>query len=101
MRIVAVQVRELVRLVVDQNEDHAAATKKDLAAAHAKYPKLTIASDPTFAKMKPAFSSDAVPLVMAIDVRTMEIAYSAVGAYERTMDVDVLVQPVIDQRVSY
>jgi hypothetical protein len=70
------------------------ATLTDLAAFRTKYPWPTVALDSAFKVFGVAFDAAAVPLVMVLDARTMEIATSGVGGLTQVSQVDDAVTAV-------
>lgn len=67
------------------------ATLKDLERWRGEYPWAAHGLDPDFVAFKPAFGgSEAVPLLMVVDARTMEICTSRIGPVYTTDDVDAL-----------
>ncbi len=77
-----------------------AATLTNLSAWRASYPWATTALDAGFVKLGPFLDRMALPLVMFIDARTMEIASGGVGAMT-TQDVDTAVAAVTSLPAAY
>lgn len=77
------------------------ATLADLKSFQTKYPSLTSALDSVFKVFRPAFDFDALPLVMVIDARTMEIARSAVGGLTTVDAIDAEVTKVTSAAAAY
>jgi hypothetical protein len=77
------------------------ATRGDLSTWTGTYPWATTVLDAGFTKLAEAFNAAAIPLVMVIDTRTMEIDRSAVGAVTSTADIDALVDAVTNRPAAY
>lgn len=78
-----------------------AATLANLSTWRAAYPWATTALDSAFAVFGPFFDAQAVPFVMFIDARTMEIASAGVGAITTTAGIDSAVTTVTSRAAAY
>jgi hypothetical protein len=79
----------------------APATLANLATWRATIPFATSVLDAGFAVMGKYFDAQAVPFVMFLDARTMEIAQAGVGAITATQDVDSAVTAITSRPPAY
>ena len=77
------------------------ATLSNLANFRAQYTTATTALDAGFAVLGAYFDSSAVPFVMVIDARTMEIASAGVGGLTSVSQVDAAVTAVTSRAPAY
>lgn len=77
------------------------ATLSNLANLRAQYTTATTALDADFAVLGAYFDKSAVPFVMVIDARTMEIASAGVGGLTSVSQVDAAVTAVTSRAPAY
>ncbi len=79
----------------------APATLSDLSTWRTAYSWATTALDPSFAAFEPAFDAEAVPLVMIIDSRTMEILDRGIGAFLNKDDLTRAIEDAMSHGRGY
>jgi len=77
------------------------ATLANLAVWRGTYPWATTSLDAGFSVLGVYFAAQAVPLVIFLDARTMEIATSGVGGLTTTQMVDTAVTEITNRPASY
>ncbi|HSO37652.1 MAG TPA: hypothetical protein VLT33_34235 [Labilithrix sp.] len=79
----------------------ATATLANLSTWRASYPWATTALDSGFVALGPFFDGAAVPFVMFIDARTMEIASAGVGSIMTSQEIDTAATAVTSLPAAY
>jgi hypothetical protein len=78
----------------------AKATSSDLSQWRTAHPAVDNALDPGFVAFGQAFDQSALPFMMVLDARTMEITYASLGAMQST-DIDAEVTKITSRPPSF
>lgn len=87
--------------LAEGDEPSKTASLADLSPSRASYPSAFHGFDPSFAQLRPALDEEAIPLVIILDARTMEITRAAVGAITTVAAIDDAVSAITSRAPSY